>query len=718
MGCYVLLSVNHHLVLNSITAYSSLLFSITWGQVSGWWTPVCLLVGVLYAWLMYRQPVNLSDKVRYLLAVLRAIAIFLIAFLLVSPLIKTVTYQPQKPLVLIAQDNSSSITTFKPKAFDVNQFNKQIAALKGLLGSDYDVREFHFDRNLHTGLNTAYNGKQTNIASAIKQLNERFVNQNIGALILPTDGLYNQGADPQYEARNLKTSIYPIALGDTVPRRDLLIGNVNYNKTAFLGNDFIVEVLAEAYQSQGENMRLTVTEGGRLSHTQNIAVNSQSFRKTVSLKLHADRKGVHQYSIKLAPVSNELSVQNNEETIYIEVLDARQKILLVYNSPHPDVSVIKQLVEHNKNYELKAVQANDINTVKPTDYGLIILYQLTAGDNLALRIFAAQSKVPLWYIAGAQSNLDDFNQEQSTIRIIAGRTDVQEEFAVPATGFSLFTLSDSTLSKLNKFPPLLAPFGNYGSAAGASVLLKQKIGSVSTTYPLLAFQDADGRRTAALAGEGIWRWNLAEFDEYGSHAALEELFSQSIQYLTANANRQRFRVYPAKNVFDEGENILLNAELYNDALQLINTPDVNITLKNTAINKNYSFLFSRSGQSYQLNAGILPAGTYSYSAVSKLGRQTFNAKGQFTVRALNLESRQSSANHQLLYTLAKQSGGQVLQPSQMGQLADLIRKNDNIKTVVYDDQQYTDLVDSKWFFVLILALLSTEWFLRKREGEV
>jgi len=718
MGCYVLLSVNHHLVLNSITIHSFLLFSITWGDVSGWWTPVCLLLGILYAWLMYRQPVNLSNKVRYILALLRAVAVFFIAFLLVSPLIKSVTYQPQKPLVLIAQDNSSSITTFKPKSFDVNRFNNQLAALKRLLGSDYDVREFNFDHELHTGLSSAFNGRQTNIAAAVKQLNEQFVNQNIGALILPTDGLYNQGADPQYEARNLKTSIYPIALGDTVPRRDLLIGNVNYNKTAFLGNDFMLEVLAEAYQSPGENMRLTITESGRVLHTQNIAVNSQAFRKTVSVKLNADRKGVHQYNIKLAPVRNELSVQNNDETVYIEVLDARQKLLLVYNSPHPDVSVIKQLAEHNKNYELKTIQTNNINTAKLSDYGLIILYQLTAGDNLALRNFATQRKVPLWYIAGAQSNLEDFNGEQNTIRIIAGRTDVQEEIAVPVTGFSLFTLSDSTLSKLNKLPPLQAPFGNYGSAAGASVLLKQKIGSVNTTYPLLAFQEADGRRTAALAGEGLWRWSLAEYEEYGSHAALEELFSQSIQYLTANANRQRFRVYPAKNVFDEGENVLLNAELYNDALQLINTPDVNITVKNATTNKNYSFLFSRAVQSYQLNAGTLPAGTYTYSATSKLGGQAFNAKGQFTVKVLNLESRQSAANHQLLYNLARQSGGRVLQPSQLGQLANLIRKNENIKTVVYDDQQYTDLVDSKWLFVFILALLSAEWFLRKREGEV
>ena len=693
------------------------LFSITWGSVSGWWTPACLLLGILYAWLMYRNPVNISSGSRWFLAILRALAVFLIAFLLVSPLIKSVTYQPQKPLVLIAQDNSSSISTFKPKNFNVGEFNAQLAGLKKLLGNDYEVREFYFDRNLHNGLFTNYQGKQTNIAAAVHELNERFVNQNIGTLVLATDGLYNQGADPQYETRNLKTSIYTIALGDTIPRRDLLISNVNYNKTAFLGNDFMLEVLAEAYQSMGETMRLSVAEDGRTVFTQNIPVTSNAFRKVIPVKLNADRKGIHQFTVKLAPVSNELSVQNNAETVYIEVLDTRQKILLAYASPHPDVSVIRQLVERNKNYELNAVSIDKLSTVKLSDYGLMILYQVTTGDNLALKSFAAQSKVPLWYIAGAQTDLSDFNQEQSTIRIIASRTDVQEEFAVPVAGFSLFTLTDSTQSKINRFPPLLAPFGNYGSAAGASVLLKQKIGSVNTTFPLLAFNEADGRRTAVLAGEGLWRWSLAEYQDFGSHAAMEELFSQSIQYLTANANRQRFRVYAAKNVFDEGENILLNAELYNDALQLVNAPDVNVTLKNSS-GKSYSYLFSRAGQSYQLNAGVLPVGNYSYTANSKLGKQTFTAKGQFTIKALNLESRQSTANHQLLYSMAKQSGGKMLQPSQLNQLPDLIRKNENIKTVVYDDQRYSDLIDSKWLFLIILALLSTEWFLRKREGEV
>jgi hypothetical protein len=689
--------------------------SITWGSVSGWWVPACLVLGLLYAWLMYRQPVQLAKRARYGLFALRTVVVTLLGLLLVSPLIKSVSYQPQKPVILIAQDNSQSVKLFQPasKTLLPEGWGE---SLKKQLGEGYEVHEFNFDKDLHDGLSDTYNGKQTDISSALHQLNERFVNRNIGALVLATDGLYNLGTDPQYEARNIKTSIYTIALGDTTPRRDLLIGNINYNKTAYLGNDFEVEILAEAYQSTGEIMRLTVSEDGRQVSSQNIAITSATFKKVIPLKLNADKKGVRKFTVSLAPVKNELSVQNNTETFYVEVLDARQKILLLYDGPHPDISVIKQSVESNRNFEVKASLITDFASLNVNDYSLVILYQLSAASyGKAQNILTG--KMPLWLVSGAQADMAAFNRAQKAITANAGRDDVQEVFAQPMSTFTAFTLSDSTQNKIAKLPPLLAAYGIYEAQPNSAVLLKQKIGNVPTSYPLLAFSDESGRRTAVLAAEGLWRWQLAEYREYGNHNAIEELFSQGVQYLTANANRERFRVYPSKNVYDEGENVLLNAELYNDALELVNTPDVRIALKSKE-GKNYSFLFTRSGQSYQLNAGTLPVGEYTYSATAKNGKQQYTANGQLTVKQLNLETRQSMANHRLLRSIAERSGGQMLLPAQVDQLAALIRKNENIKTVVYEDKRYSDMISLKWVFALLVILLSTEWFLRKREGEV
>lgn len=700
-----------------------LLFAITWGSVSGWWTPVCLLLGILYAWLMYRQPSDLGNTYKYTLTVLRALAVFIIAMLLVSPLVKSVNYKPEKPLILIAQDNSESIKLFptpgvkkaSPPAGG-GDLEGALAGLKTLLGDGYQVQEFHFNHDLSSGLTNQYNGKQTNIANALHQLNDRFVNQNVGAVILASDGLYNQGADPQYEARSINATIYTVALGDTVPKRDLLIGNINYNKTAFLGNDFEVEVLAEAYQSKGENMHLNVTEDGRPVHSENIQVTTDAFKKVVTIKLNADKKGIRKFNISLSPIKNELSVQNNQETIYVEVLDVKQKIILLYDGPHPDISVIRQAIESNKNYEVKTGLVADLSATKPGDYSLAILYQLS-GNSFGLLKNLIKSKTPVWYMAGAQTDLPSLNYQEKLIKISAGQQEMQEVFAQPLTTFTNFNLTDSTWKKIAMFPPLLAPFGNYGTSVTNGVLFRQKIGTVQTTYPLLAFGDDNGKRIAVLTGEGLWRWQLSEYENYGNHHAVEELFSQAVQYLTANAASKRFRVYPAKNVFDEGESVLINAELYNDALEPVNTPDVKIELKNTA-GKSFNFLFTKNGATYQLNAGSLPVGEYTYNAGTILGNHPYTATGQLTIKPLNLELRQSAANHGLLRTIAKQSGGVMVQPADVNQLADLIKKNENIKTLVYEDKHYSDMIDVKWVFILILALLSTEWFLRKREGEI
>jgi hypothetical protein len=193
--------------------------------------------------------------------------------------------------------------------------------------------------------------------------------------------------------------------------------------------------------------------------------------------------------------------------------------------------------------------------------------------------------------------------------------------------------------------------------------------------------------------------------------------SKTVQYLSSRDDKRKFRVYPAKNSFDENEQVLLNAELYNDAYELVNTPDVNVAIRNRE-GKSYSFLFSRSGNAYTLDAGILPSGEYSFDAKTKLGNKAYQAAGQFVISEQQAEYQQTTANHQLLFALSNQSGGEMIYHNQLSSLPELIKANENVKTIVYEDRKYEDAVNYKIIFFLILVLLSVEWFSRKRNGEV
>lgn len=695
------------------------LFSVSWGAVSGWWTIACLVLGFLYGFLLYRQPINISKSWRNGLFAIRSIAVFTLSFLLLTPLVKSISKHLQKPLILVLQDNSSSIKQFPSKQFQILSFLQQLHQLKKNLGDDYDVQEFNFSKKLNNGFSDSLNGKQTDIAAAFGSLNNRFGNQNIGAIILASDGLYNRGSSPFNVASSLKTNIYTIALGDTIPKRDILIDHVDYNKTAFIGNDFITNVFVETRQTKGENLQLRVTEDGKPVVSQQVNIPANDYKKTFQVKLNASKKGIRKYQISLTPVADEISTTNNTETIYVEVLDNRKKILILFGAPHPDVAALRESLESNQNYEVKTALWNDFDLSKLNDYSLVLLEQLP-NTQINMQAFLTQTehlKMPIWFLVGAETNIAQFNSSQKAVTISSSNQSMQEVFAAPDASFSSFILSDSAKTKISNFPPLLAPFGNYSFSSTASVILKQKIGSISTSYPLLAFAEDNGQRTAVLAGEGLWKWRLNEFQQFGNHHALDELLSQSVQYLSVKTHQKRFDVFPSKSIYDEDENIIFRAELYNKAYELVNQPDVSVTIKNKE-GKTYSYQFSKNNQSYQLDAGILPAGEYVYEAKTKLGNEIFISDGNFTIKILVAEAAESAANHQLLYTLAKQNGGKMIFPNQLNQLPKLIRKNESIKTIAFEDNSYRELIDEKWIFAALILLLSIEWFFRRRNGEI
>lgn len=127
-------------------------------------------------------------------------------------------------------------------------------------------------------------------------------------------------------------------------------------------------------------------------------------------------------------------------------------------------------------------------------------------------------------------------------------------------------------------------------------------------------------------------------------------------------------------------------------------------------------LFNRTSTSYILNAGILPAGFYNYKAKVTLGTKDYVETGKFQIKLLLLEANSTVANHQLLQNIAQKYGGKLFYPLQMDGLAKAINTNNDITSIIYEENDLKELISLKWIFFVLLMLLSLEWFLRKRNG--
>jgi len=683
-----------------------------------WIVPIVLL-GAALATLLYRLFPGNKDYPkagRYALAVLRATVLIILGLLLLSPFIKSTLQDIKKPMILIARDNSESI----PATMDSLQIKDYLEKLEDLekkLKENYEVENITFSNKAESGKSISLDGKTTNIASVFEYAYNNLGADNLSAIILASDGIYNDGADPAFELQKIKVPVYSILLGDTTVRKDLKIRKIFYNKIAYLNDKFTVQVDISAQNCQGSQTNLTVlgNNGERLEQIP-LTIDQTDYFKTLEITLTANRSGVQRFRFELGTLPGEFSTSNNKREIFVEVLDGRQNILILANSPHPDIAAITQILENNLNYKVETALAQNFKG-DLRQYDQVIFHQLPS------RQFNAQSwintlqqaKKPILFVVGNQTDLNTFNRVQSTLSIMTGSSSTNEVQGIIHQNFGLFTLSEELRKSLPDFAPVTVPFGEFKPGPGAEVLLYQRIGKIDTSYPLLTFQNSDQGKVAVFAGEGIWKWRLFDFMQHQNFEIVDELIQKTISYLSVKEDKRRFRSFPSKNIFDENEPVIISAELYNESYEMINDPDVSLILINED-GKEFKYTMNRRAKAYIIEPGLFPVGNYRMKASTTYNNENFQTDGRFSIQPIEIEGYELTANHGLMNRLADLFGGKSVYPTDISVLLEEVQSNERVKPVIYESVKTHAAINLKWLFFLLITFLGLEWFFRKFFG--
>ena len=691
-------------------------------QYPTWYLLLCAFLGLVYALIIYFRSPTFKDKSAWLnwfLGGIRFLTASFLAILLLSPLIKSLLTETQKPMVILAQDQSESIVNDMDEGA-LAAYQSDFEQLRQLLSAEYDVREYAFGSEVREGIDFSFTDKVSNLSKMLSYLYDLYSNQNLGAIIMATDGVYNEGNNPIYAGKRLGAPIFAVALGDTTPQKDLLIRRVYHNKIAYLGDKFNIEADVLAQNCRNTNTRLRVSKivngQGRRLLEQTLAIDKDDFFVTREITLDADQAGVQRFRISLSTVDGEVTTTNNFKDIFVDVLDARQKILLLAQSPHPDLTAIRQVVNKNKNYELEVAYIDEKN-IKLAEYNFVILHQLPDSKSLSTPFIQEiqTKKIPHLFVVGTLTSLNQFNQVQSLLSISGDGQNTNEVQGNIAADFSLFTISDEVRNNLPSFAPLIAPFGEFKEAVNAQVLLFQRIGKIDTRYPLLVLGEQDGVKKGVLAAEGIWKWRLFDYLQHKNHDIIEEILGKTIQYLSLKEDKRRFRINLDKNIFNENEPIFQNAEVYNDNYELINESDVSVVIKNSE-GKEFPFTFNKTEKAYALNAGLFPVGNYTFKGTTFQNGKQLTYSGQFSVQPIQLESFEVTANHSLLGVLSDQHGGEVVYPAQLVSISEKLKNKKSVKPVIYQTTKTRSVINLKWLCFLLMGLLTLEWFMRRYHG--
>lgn len=682
-----------------------------------WFIIFCLILGIGYAFILYYKETRNEYPawLKWIMAVFRTLVITIIAFLLLNPLLKTISRYTEKPIIIFAQDNSRSIVTVKDSNYYQGQYLQGLNDFLNKLESSYSVRKYLFGDNVTDEFSIDFNDNQTDISLFMDEITGRYSHRNVGALVLSSDGIFNRGINPLYSSANYNFPVYTIALGDTNIQKDVILNKVNYNRIAYRGNEFPIEVIVNGNKCNGLSTKLMISKDDKILFSKNITFNSENHFETIQLHLEAKETGLQRYRVRLSALPDEITLSNNVQDIFIDVLEGRQKILILANSPHPDISALKQAIQSNRNYEVDDLMINEFNK-QISAYNLVILHGLPSAKNNIKPLLEKilEENIPVLFIISSQTKLSLFNNQRAGISISGNKIIYNEALPLINIEFTLFSLSEKTQTAVQFFPPLISPYNDYRIQPSASSLFYQKIGSVETNEPLVLFNQTLDSKTGIIIGEGIWKWRMTNFAKEGNFEAFNEICNKTIQFLSLKVDKSFFRVF-CKNDFNENEDIEFDAEVYNESYELINEPEVTLTITNSE-GKKFPYTFNKTSNAYYLNAGSLPVDNYKYSARVQVGNKILTDNGEFTISALNIEKTNTIANHNLLYNLALKRGGEMVYPDQLDDLLEIIKTREDIKTISYTQKRFTEILNIPLLLILILALLTAEWFIRKRAG--
>ena len=213
-----------------------------------------------------------------------------------------------------------------------------------------------------------------------------------------------------------------------------------------------------------------------------------------------------------------------------------------------------------------------------------------------------------------------------------------------------------------------------------------------------------------------WRWSTLPASRSNAAPLWPALVTNLARWASADLDTP-VRVRPDAPVFAGTEPVTFSGRVFDGRGELVSDAAVSLTIANEEGEElPYSMTHAGGGQ-YRADAGALPAGSYTYTATAARGGTDLGTDaGSFDVDTPNVERQATRANLELLTQLAARTGGEVLFLEEAEVLPERLQAHPDFTSIRRAERSSQTLAHAWPFLVLLISLLSAEWFLRKRQG--
>ncbi len=674
-----------------------------------------VLIGLIYAGILYwnNKKNKLSKFYNYLLFFFRFLSVGLICLLLLKPFVKTTQKKIQKPKLIIAVDNSMSMMASKDSININKKLSDNINKTVSEFENDFDIENISFGEEIKFQ-NPDFTDSYSDYSQLLNYIDKHYSSTEVEGLVLIGDGIYNKGRRPGDINIGSTYKIFTVGVGDTSSLADLKINDISYNSINYLNENIAVEFNFSAFGMKNEKVKLKTYQQGKFIESKSIDITNQAFNKTIPFSFITKEAGKMHLRFELESEIEENNTKNNESDIYIDIIDSKQKILIIANSPHPDLSALKQSLESFKNYSVEIKFAyNKIENLE--NYNLLILHQLPSVNYKIPKIIkeAKTHKLAILGIVGKQTDINTLRYYFQNSGISSGLRNYDNSTASINTNFSYFKIDNIDKELIERLPPLQIPLLNFSGIDNSKVLAWQKINDIKSNFPLIYFIEDEGIKKALIMGTGIWKWRNHVYIEKKEFSDFDNIVGKIVQFLSVKQDKRRLRVHSSGEYYIPGK-ISLQAEFYNKSFEPIEDAEINLQLTNEK-NEKFDFIYTPDNGIYKLDIQNLEPGSYKFNATTKYKEEIFSDKGAFLVTKNKKEFQQLKANFSQLYKLSARSQGHFVELSNYDSVNVYLNNINSSKRVSYSNT-YKGLNNLFALLATILILLISEWFIRKYMG--
>ena len=233
-------------------------------------------------------------------------------------------------------------------------------------------------------------------------------------------------------------------------------------------------------------------------------------------------------------------------------------------------------------------------------------------------------------------------------------------------------------------------------------------------YPVLVTARVKKGRSLAIATDSLWNWNFRRMGEGGSGRHYNKLWNNLISWLIDDPETRLLKLETDKESYEEGEDILLRASVLQEDYNPAVGANIRLTIK-PPFGKTKSEIIktdSNGDSTYQWNP--VQKGFYKVTAKVEMTSQKLQAEIGFSIFSENLEFQEPMVNETLLKRVAEVSNGSYELLTEKTDFSKITFNNPKLE--IKTRSKSVSLWDNWWIYGVVLGLLFSDWFIRRKSG--